>query len=183
MAGEVTALPKDGEEVAVLETGKGQIVVRFYPEHAPGHVANFKELVAEGFYDHTRFHRCIAGFMIQGGDPNTKDLAKSHSWGTGAKMVDGRERRIKAEFNDLKHTRGVLSAARSQNPDSASSQFFLVVANSPHLDRQYSGFGEVVTGMDVADEIVKTGDSHNNGSVKPADAVEIVSARLATWPV
>ncbi|MES1228408.1 MAG: peptidylprolyl isomerase, partial [Armatimonadota bacterium] len=152
------------------------------PEYAPGHVDNFKELVGEGFYDGTRFHRCIAGFMIQGGDPNTKDLNASHSWGTGAKEVDGKERRIKAEFNDLKHTRGILSAARSQHPDSASSQFFVMVATSPHLDRQYSGFGEVVSGMEVVDEIVKTGTGPN-GQVRPNDAVMVKSARLAKWPL
>jgi peptidyl-prolyl cis-trans isomerase B (cyclophilin B) len=179
----MTQLPNDGEEVAVLTTSKGEIVLRFYPQHAPNHVANFKELVANGFYTGTRFHRCIAGFMIQGGDPNTRDLAKARVWGTGANVVDGVEKRLKAEFNQLKHTRGVLSAARSQHPDSASSQFFIMQKDSSHLDGQYSAFGEVVSGLDVVDEIVKTGDARNNGSVRPEDAVEITGARIAAWPV
>ena len=89
MAAEVTSLPNDGETVAVLETEKGDIVVRFYPEHAPMHAANFQELVSEGFYDGTRFHRCIAWFMVQGGDPNSKDLTRYGTWGTGAKVVNG----------------------------------------------------------------------------------------------
>lgn len=179
----MTQLPNDGEDVAVLTTTKGDIVVRFYPEYAPNHVANFKELVASGFYTGTRFHRCIANFMIQGGDPNTRDLAMARSWGTGANVVNGVEKRLKAEFNKLKHTRGVLSAARSQHPDSASSQFFIMHMDSPHLDGQYSAFGEVVSGMEVVDEIVKTGDARNNGSVRPEDAVQITDARMAKWPL
>jgi peptidyl-prolyl cis-trans isomerase B (cyclophilin B) len=184
MAGEVTTLPNDGDQVAVFDTEKGEVVVRLFADVAPNHAANFRSLVAEGFYDGTRFHRCIAGFMVQGGDPNTKDLSLYHSWGTGAKKEEnGKERRLKAEFNKTKHVRGILSAARSNNPDSASSQFFLMVANSPHLDGQYSAFGEVVSGMDVVDEIVKTGDPRDNGKVQKEDAVKINKAELKTWPL
>lgn len=137
------------QEVAVFQTNHGEIVVGFFPDKAPEHVKAFKKLVSDGFYDGTRFHRVIPGFMIQGGDPNTKDLAKKSLWGTG-----GPGYQLKAEFNDVKHTRGVLSAARSQDRNSAGSQFFLMVANSPHLDGQYSAFGEVLSGMDVVDKIV-----------------------------
>lgn len=174
--------PKDTDEVAVLETGKGKIVVAFNPEYAPNHVANFKELVKEGFYNGTRFHRCIEGFMVQGGDPNTKDLAKAGAWGTGGKVnEDGSRHNVNAEFSKFKHTRGVLSMARSSNPNSASSQFFIMVKDYPSLDGQYSAFGHVVTGMDAVDEIVKTGDKYDNGAVKPSEAIEIKSAKLTTW--
>lgn len=174
----MTTLPNDGDEVVVLTTDKGEVVVRFHPDHAPNHVENFKSLAKEGFYDGTRFHRCIAGFMVQGGDPNSKDMSKSHSWGTG-----GSGRNVNAEFNKLRHTRGILSMARSSNPNSASSQFFIMVADSPHLDGQYSAFGEVVSGMEVVDQIVVTGDARNNGSVNPANAIQLQKAEVKTWPL
>ncbi len=136
------------EEYAVLNTNLGRIVVRFFPEKAPKHVESFKSLVAKGFFDGTKFHRVIPGFMIQGGDPNSKGDDRSIH-GTG-----GPGYKVPAEFNDIKHTRGILSAARSQDPNSAGSQFFLMVANSTHLDGQYSVFGEVIEGMDVVDKIV-----------------------------
>ena len=138
-----------GNEVAVLETNLGKIVVSFFPDKAPKHVEAFKKLIESGFYEGTKFHRVIPGFMIQGGDPNTKSDQRQN-YGTG-----GPGYKIPAEFNDIKHTRGVLSAARSSDPNSAGSQFFLMVANSPHLDGQYSAFGEVIEGMEVADAIVK----------------------------
>lgn len=177
--------PKDGDEVAVLETDKGRIVLMFYPEKAPKHVAQFKLLVKEGFYDGVRFHRCFENFVIQGGDPLTKDLSKSSQWGTGGYMKDGKEVNIPLEPSDLSHTRGVLSMARAQDPDSASSQFFIMTADQTRLDRQYSAFGRVVTGMDVVDAIAKTGDPSReaNGRVRPGDAVKIVKATLATWPL
>jgi peptidyl-prolyl cis-trans isomerase B (cyclophilin B) len=179
--GSATEEPKDTDEVAVIETGKGKVIVAFNPEFAPKHVENFKGLVKEGFYDGTRFHRCIAGFMVQGGDPQSKDMDKARMWGTGGKMVDGEQRYVKAEFTEFKHTRGVLSMARSSNPDSASSQFFIMVKDSPFLDGKYSAFGHVVKGMEAVDEIVKTGDVNNNGAVKPSEAIEIKSAKLMTW--
>ena len=137
------------QEVAVFHTNHGEIVVGFFPDKAPEHVKAVKKLVSEGYFDGTRFHRVIPGFMIQGGDPNTKDLAKKSMWGTG-----GPGYQLKAEFNDVKHVRGILSAARSQDPNSAGSQFFLMVATAPHLDRQYSAFGQVLDGMDAVDQIV-----------------------------
>jgi cyclophilin family peptidyl-prolyl cis-trans isomerase len=134
-------------EIAVLETNHGTIKVRFFPEKAPKHVESFTKLAKSGFYDGTEFHRVIPGFMIQGGDPNSKT-------GAGPVGTGGPGYTIPAEFNDIKHTRGILSAARSANPNSAGSQFFLMHQNSPHLDGQYSVFGEVIEGMEVVDKIV-----------------------------
>ncbi len=135
-------------ETAVIETTKGTIKIQFFEDKAPGHVDNFKKLAKEGFYDGTTFHRVIPGFMIQGGDPNSKSDDRSIH-GTG-----GPGYTIKAEFNDTPHKRGVLSMARAQDPDSAGSQFFIVVKDSNFLDGQYTVFGEVTEGMEVADEIV-----------------------------
>jgi peptidyl-prolyl cis-trans isomerase B (cyclophilin B) len=125
---------------ATIETSLGMIEVEFYPKDAPGHVNSFLFLSRDGFYDGAIFHRVIPGFMIQGGDPT----------GTG---TGGPGYRLKAEFNDRKHVRGVLSAARTSDPNSAGCQFFLMHADSPHLDRQYSVFGKVTKGLDVADKI------------------------------
>ncbi|GAB4413960.1 MAG: peptidylprolyl isomerase [Thermodesulfovibrionales bacterium] len=136
------------ETRAIIETKFGNIELRFFPEVAPNHVNNFIELAKKGFYDGTTFHRVIPGFMIQGGDPNSKDPDKSkHGMG-------GPGYTIKAEFNDRPHKRGTLSMARAAHPDSAGSQFFICVADTPSLDRQYTVFGEVISGMDVADRIV-----------------------------
>jgi peptidyl-prolyl cis-trans isomerase B (cyclophilin B) len=151
-----------GAELAVLETTKGVIKFRFLQDKAPGHVENFKELAGKGFYDGTLFHRVIPGFMIQGGCPNSKgDDRNIH--GTG-----GPGYTIKAEFNDVKHTRGVVSMARSNSPDSAGSQFFICVKDSFFLDGQYTVFGEVVEGMDVADAIVS---APTDGRDNPADKI------------
>lgn len=133
---------------AVIETKYGNIEIRFFPDLAPGHVANFVKLAKEGFYDGTIFHRVIPGFMIQGGDPLTKG-PNQMMYGTG-----GPGYTIKAEFNEKSHKRGIVSMARANDPDSAGSQFFIVVKDSPFLDRQYTVFGEVVKGMEVADKIV-----------------------------
>ncbi len=138
----------DNQEVVRLHTNHGDIIVEFLEDKAPKHVESFKKLAREGFYDGTRFHRVIPGFMIQGGDPNSKSSNRA-THGTG-----GPGYKIPAEFNDVKHERGILSAARSSDPNSAGSQFFLMVANSPHLDGQYSAFGRVAEGMDVVDKIV-----------------------------
>ncbi|MDP9132222.1 MAG: peptidylprolyl isomerase, partial [Nitrospirota bacterium] len=125
----------------------GQIVLRLFSDVAPKHVKNFVDLAKQGFYDGTTFHRVIPGFMIQGGDPNTKDVSASRDrHGTG-----GPGYTIKAEFNDTPHKRGIVSMARAQSPDSAGCQFFICVADSAFLDRQYTAFGRVVRGMDVAD--------------------------------
>jgi len=133
---------------AIIETSYGEIELKFFPDSAPGHVKNFTDLAKDGFYDGTIFHRVIPGFMVQGGDPNTKGTNKA-SYGMG-----GPNHQVKAEFNERTHSRGILSMARSQDPDSAGSQFFIVVQDSPFLDRQYTVFGEVTSGMDVADKIV-----------------------------
>lgn len=133
---------------AVIETNHGTIRFRLDPEAAPETVRNFEKLAGSGFYDGTLFHRVIPGFMIQGGDPNTKGGDKS-TWGSG-----GPGYTIKAEFNARPHKRGAVSMARTTDPDSAGSQFFIVTTDSLFLDRQYTAFGEVVEGMDVADKIV-----------------------------
>ena len=138
-------------EVAVIKTTEGEMVLEFWPDVAPGHVENFKKLSREGFYDGTCFHRVIKGFMIQGGDPLTKDPAKERQWGTG-----GPGCQIKAEFNQKAHTRGVLSMARSQDPNSAGSQFFICHGNASFLDGQYTAFGTLIKGDDVLEKIATT---------------------------
>ena len=134
---------------AIIETKFGNMEIRFFPDKAPKHVENFIKLAKSGFYDKTIFHRVMPGFMIQGGDPNTKDEKNKAQYGMG-----GPGHRVKAEFNDRPHVRGTVSMARSPDPDSAGSQFFIVVKDSPSLDGKYTVFGEVVTGMEVADKIV-----------------------------
>jgi len=142
------ATPKVGEEIAVMETNYGTIKLRFFDDKAPRHVENFKKLSRDGYYDGTKFHRVIPGFMIQGGDPNSKSNDRSIH-GTG-----GPGYRINQEFNDTPHDRGILSAARSSDPNSAGSQFFLMHARSPHLDRQYTAYGEIIEGIEVVDKII-----------------------------
>jgi peptidyl-prolyl cis-trans isomerase B (cyclophilin B) len=134
--------------VVNIETNLGNISFKLLPELAPETVRNFEKLAKEGFYDGTLFHRVIPGFMIQGGDPNTKTDNKG-SWGMGGPGYN-----LKAEFSSRSHLRGIVSMARSQDPNSAGSQFFIVTADSTFLDRQYTVFGEVTVGMDVADKIV-----------------------------
>lgn len=136
-------------EVAIISTPHGDITIRFLPEVAPGHVENFKKLARAGFYDGAIFHRVIPGFMIQGGDPNTKDPNDVDRYGAG-----GPGYTIPAEFSSTSHKRGIVSMARSQDPNSGGSQFFIVVADAPHLNNQYSVFGEVISGMDAVDKIV-----------------------------
>ncbi len=157
-------------KVAEIKTTKGTITVRFFPEVAPNHVKNFIDLAASGYYNGTRFHRTIPGFMIQGGDPNTK-TDNASTWGTG-----GSGKNIKAEFNKTHHGRGILSMARSQSPDSASSQFFITVAEAGFLDNQYTVFGEVVNGMSVADAIVTA--PVRPGTDMPVDLVKIESVTV-----
>src|SRR3954447_25035458 len=130
-------------EIAVIKTTEGEMVLELWSDVAPGHVENFKKLANQGFYDGTCFHRVIKDFMIQGGDPLTKDPKAESRWGTGDPGY-----KIKAEFNDKKHVRGVLSMARSQHPDSAGSQFFICLADANFLDRQYTAFGKVLKGDD-----------------------------------
>lgn len=149
---------------AIIETKFGNIELKFFPEVAPNHVNNFIELAKNGFYDGTIFHRVIPGFMIQGGDPKSKEIRKA-AHGTG-----GPGYTLKAEFNDKPHKRGTLSMARMASPDSAGSQFFICVADAPSLNKQYTVFGEVVAGMDVVDKIVsQPRDSRDN----PNERIEI----------
>jgi len=156
------ALPKR----AVIETTEGNIEIEFFPDKAPGHVKNFVDLAKKGFYDGTTFHRVIPGFMIQGGDPNTKDKnAPRGQHGTG-----GPGYTIKAEFNDTPHKRGILSMARAQDPNSAGCQFFICVGDSAFLDRQYTAFGKVVKGMEAADKIVS---SPRDGRDNPNQRIEM----------
>ena len=148
-------------EIAILKTSMGDIQLRFFPEVAPNHVANFKKLARSGFYDGTTFHRVIPGFMIQGGDPNSKDKDRAND-GIGGSGIN-----LKAEFNKKSHIRGTLSMARSAHPDSASSQFFICVAPAPHLNGQYTAFGEAITGMDIADKISKVKTDARNNPIDP----------------
>ena len=151
---------------AAIETKFGTIELEFLDDKAPGHVKNFKDLAKKGFYDGTTFHRVIPGFMIQGGDPNTKDPKGSRErHGTGGPGYN-----IKAEFNDTAHKRGVLSMARSASPDSGGCQFFICVADSLFLDRQYTAFGRVTKGIEVADQIV---NAPRDGKDNPKDRIEM----------
>lgn len=169
-------MPKEGEEVAVLETAQGRIVIMFFADKAPNHVNRFKECIREGIYAGTYFHRVIPGFMIQGGDPNTKNDNRADD-GTG-----GHGDMLKAEFNEIKHVPGILSAARTSDPNSAQSQFFLMHGTSPHLDRQYTVYGRVLEGLDVIDKIVKLPKDNRDNPVKSDDA-RIKTARLEKWPI
>jgi peptidyl-prolyl cis-trans isomerase B (cyclophilin B) len=157
---------------ATIETKYGNITLKFFPDVAPGHVNNFIELAKKGFYDGTTFHRVIPGFMIQGGDPNSKNPDKSmHGMG-------GPGYTIKAEFNEKPHKRGTLSMARAQSPDSAGSQFFICVKDSPFLDRQYTVFGEVESGMEVVDKIVsQPRDPRDNPNERIEMKVKIVEGK------
>nr|AIF09773.1 peptidyl-prolyl isomerase (PPIB, ppiB) [uncultured marine thaumarchaeote KM3_40_F03] len=149
-------------QIAVIETNLGTIVIQLFPDVAPGHVENFVKLAQDGFYDGTTFHRVIPGFMIQGGDPNSKDDDRSNDGQGGPGYT------INAEFSDKPHKRGILSMARAQDPNSAGSQFFIVVADSNFLDGQYTVFGEVIEGMEVADKIVNV---EKDGNDNPREKV------------
>ncbi|RYG38570.1 peptidylprolyl isomerase [bacterium] len=166
--------PKEGDEVAVLETSLGRIVLKFFPAKAPGHVKNFEDLAKKEFYDGTKFHRVIKGFMIQGGDPLTKDDSKASMWGTGDPGY-----KIDAEFNDTPHTRGVLSMARSQSPDSAGSQFFICHKDSKFLDNNYTVFGQVVDGMKTVDKIAETPTTDD----RPNEPVVLKTVKIEKWPL
>jgi peptidyl-prolyl cis-trans isomerase B (cyclophilin B) len=179
----VTNAPADAKpaantnEVAIIKTSEGTMVVEFYPDVAPNHVANFKKLARSGFYDGTCFHRVIPGFMIQGGDPNTKDDSKKDTWGMGGPGYS-----VKAEFNAKHHARGILSMARASDPDSAGSQFFICQADCGQLDGQYTVFGNLIKGFDVLDKIANTPTEAPDRPIKrvnvesirivPADAVK-----------
>jgi len=177
--------PRDyANTLVTLQTDLGDITIKFLYDKAPKHVENFVDLAASGFYNGVMFHRVIPGFMVQGGDPQTKKPEDAmHPYGTGGNVVkdkDGKERevRLKAEFNDTPHKRGIVSMARSADPNSASSQFFIVVKDSNFLDNQYSAFGEVVSGMEVADKIAAVPRGAND---RPTTPVHIKKA-VVTQP-
>jgi len=183
-----TAVPKPGtNSVAVLDTDLGKIVVEFFPEKAPRHVKNFLNLCKSGFYNGTKFHRTVPGFMVQGGDPNTRK-GDPATWGTGGNVgPDGAEITVPAEFNDTPHLRGVLSMARAADPNSASSQFFICVADARFLDGKYTAFGRVLEGMDVVDKIVNApagprGPNDPEGS-RPVKPVVLRKATVEKRPV
>ncbi len=163
------------DEVAVIKTSKGELVLEFWPDVAPKTVANFKKLAQSGYYDGTSFHRIISSFMAQGGDPLTKDPSKEAQWGTG-----GPGYTIEAEFNDRKHERGVVSMARTADPNSAGSQFFLMLGTAPHLDNQYTAFGKVIRGEETLAKIAATPVVASAGGEpsKPTERVEIESIKI-----
>jgi peptidyl-prolyl cis-trans isomerase B (cyclophilin B) len=173
--GAVTSHAQDAKEVAVIKTNKGEMVVEFWPDVAPKTVENFKKLANEGFYNGTAFHRIIKGFMIQGGDPLTKDPANEERFGTGDPGY-----KIKAEFNSKKHEKGVLSMARGGNPDSAGSQFFIVHGDASFLDNKYTAFGKLIKGEDTLDKIAETpvGTSRGGEPSKPKERVTVESITI-----
>jgi len=162
-------------EVAVIKTSEGDMVVQFWSDAAPNTIENFKKLARSSFYDGTIFHRIVKGFMIQGGDPNSKDPGKESSYGEG-----GPGYKIKAEFNDHSHERGIISMARSSDPDSAGSQFFICLAPVPRLDGQYTTFGKLIKGDDVLKKIGDTPATRNStGEMsKPTKRVVIESVKI-----
>ncbi len=162
-------------EVAVIKTSEGDMVVQFWNDAAPNTIENFKKLARSGFYDGTIFHRIVKGFMIQGGDPNSKDLGKESSYGEG-----GPGYKIKAEFNDRSHEHGVISMARSSDPDSAGSQFFICLASVPRLDHQYTIFGRLIKGDDVLGKIGGTPvtRSSTGENSKPTKRVVIETIKI-----
>lgn len=165
---------KPATEVAVIKTTEGEMVLEFWPEVAPNTVENFKKLARKGFYDGTAFHRIIRGFMIQGGDPLTKDPTKEAQWGQG-----GPGYRINAEFNDRPHVRGVISMARSNDPNSAGSQFFICHGTASSLDRKYTAFGKLIRGDDVLEKIA-TAPVTRRGSEnsKPTQRMGVISITI-----
>src|SRR5260370_5276186 len=162
-------------EVAVIKTSEGDMVVQFWNDAAPNTIENFKKLARSGFYDGTIFHRIVKGFMIQGGDPNSKDAGKESSYGEG-----GPGYKIKAEFNDHSHERGIISMARSSDPDSAGSQFFICLAPVPRLDHQYTTFLKLIKGDDVLEKIGDTPATRNSAGEmsKPTKRVVIESVKI-----
>jgi peptidyl-prolyl cis-trans isomerase B (cyclophilin B) len=162
-------------EVAVIKTSEGEMVVRFWTDAAPNTIENFKKLARQSFYDGTVFHRIVKEFMIQGGDPNSKDPAKENSYGQGGPGYN-----VKAEFNDHSHDRGVISMARGPDPDSAGSQFFICLAPVHRLDHQYTTFGKLIKGSDVLEKIGDTPVTKNSMGEpsKPTKRVVIESIKI-----
>lgn len=164
-------------EVAMIKTSEGTMVVEFWTDAAPKTIENFKKLARSGFYDGTAFHRIVKGFMIQGGDPITKDPSKESRFGTGNAGYT-----MKAEFNDHLHIRGVISMAREPDPDSASCQFFICLAPAHSLDHQYTAFGKLIKGEDVLDKIGDTPVTRNSGgeNSRPTKRVVVESIKIVS---
>ena len=162
-------------EVAVIKTNEGDMVIQFWTDAAPKTVENFKKLARAGFYDGTIFHRIVKNFMIQGGDPLSKDPSKEDRYGSG-----GPGYKIKAEFNDHSHERGVISMAREPDPYSAGSQFFICLAPVTRLDHQYTTFGKLIKGDDVLENIGAAEVSRNSGGEmsKPTKRIVIESIKI-----
>ncbi len=173
------AMPVAAKDLAIVKTSEGTMVLEFYPDVAPGHVKNFIDLAKKGFYDGTCFHRVIKGFMIQGGDPNTKNESAKESWGQG-----GPGYTIKAEFNAKHHARGILSMARTSDPNSAGSQFFICHGDAGFLDGQYTVFGKLIKGDDVLEKIGTAATEPPDRPVKRVtiESVKIVSAETSFPP-
>src|SRR5436305_11406549 len=170
---EKTAM-SNSNEVAVIKTNEGEMVVQFWTDAAPNTIENFKKLARQGLYDGTIFHRIVKGFMIQGGDPNSKDPAKEDSYGQG-----GPGYKVKAEFNNHSHDRGVISMARGPDPDSAGSQFFICLAPVARLDGQYTTFGKLIKGLDVLDKIGDNPVTMQHGErSKPTQRITIESIKI-----
>lgn len=167
--------PASNDEVAVIQTSQGDLVLEFWPDVAPNTVENFKKLARQGFYDGTAFHRIVRGFMIQGGDPLTKDPSMEARWGTGDPGY-----KIKAEFNTRSHQRGVISMARSANPDSAGCQFFICLGDASFLDRQYTAFGRLIRGDDVLGRLgdVPTRVAGGGEKSRPVERQQVASVRI-----
>ena len=167
--------------LALVHTSQGDFTIRFFADRAPNHVKNFIDLASQGFYDGTLFHRVIRDFVVQGGDPLTKDPKNAFLWGSAGRTdAKGNPVTLKPEFNDTSHRRGIVSMARSSAPDSASSQFFVVLKDYPSLDRQYTAFGEVVKGMDVLDKIATASDPDPSSATlgKPRNPQKLLSIDL-----
>src|ERR1700704_3715907 len=162
-----------GNEVAVIKTSEGEMVVEFWTDAAPNTIENFKKLAKQGFYNGTIFHRIVKGFMIQGGDPNSKDPSKEFSYGEG-----GPGYKIKAEFNDHSHERGVISMAREPDPDSAGSQFFICLGAVTRLDHQYTTFGKLIKGDDVLTKIGDTPVTRNSLGENSKPTTRVVIERI-----
>ncbi len=169
-------MSENANPTATIQTTKGEMSIELWPDVAPDTVANFTKLANDGFYDGTCFHRIMAGFMIQGGDPQTRDESLENLWGTG-----GPGHTIKAELNDRPHVRGVISMARSNDPDSAGSQFFVCLDKADFLDGQYTAFGQLSAGDDALGDIGDTPVSRSSGgeNSKPTERVEVTRIRVA----
>jgi dolichyl-diphosphooligosaccharide---protein glycosyltransferase len=174
-----TMTSNNESKLAVLDTAQGPITMEFFPNVAPIHVSNFEKLAESGFYNGTIFHRIVKGFVIQGGDPNTKNSTNMAAWGTGDPGY-----KIKAEFSNIPHNRGIVSMARSSDPDSAGSQFFIVLNDSRFLDNQYTVFGRVVNGMDVVDKIAALPTIQNDQPQDPnmakINSIKIIDRNATT---